>query len=301
MICFHHNDADGRCAAFWVGLSAGLNDTELGYEPRFVEMTYSRDFPIEMVRKDEQIYIVDFSISPEDMGRLLEITKDVTWIDHHVTAIAKYKNYPHDIRGVRYDGVAGCMLTYCYLHHMTDRGSGPIKPFDIHMTRCAPQFTKLIADWDVWKFEYGYDTRYFITALNAENTNPDGDLWTDLLLDGDLIKTSDIIRRGHIMLQYRDGFMRDYTDLGFETQFEGYRCFAMNIGHASSEFFKSVADKMYDILIPFVFDGEKWTVSMYSKMIDVSEIAKRYGGGGHKNAAGFTCNRLPFEKGENHD
>lgn len=26
MKCFYHNDADGKCAGFWVALSAGLTD-----------------------------------------------------------------------------------------------------------------------------------------------------------------------------------------------------------------------------------------------------------------------------------
>jgi len=57
------------------------------------------------------------------MRELLITTKNVTWIDHHKTAIEKYNDFEYDIRGVRYDGIAGCMLTYCYLHHMTQRGS----------------------------------------------------------------------------------------------------------------------------------------------------------------------------------
>ena len=32
------------------------------------------------------------------------------------------------------------------------------------------------------------------------------------------------------------------------------------------------------------------------KNIDCSEIAKKYGGGGHKQAAGFQCKELPFKR-----
>ena len=128
-------------------------------------MSYAKPFPMESIRKDEQIYIVDYSISPDEMRQLLKITKNVTWIDHHKTAIEKYKDFEYEIRGIRYDGIAGCMLTYCYIHHMTQRGTGDIKPFDLSMVKDAPRFTKLIADWDVWKFEYGDDTRHFITAF----------------------------------------------------------------------------------------------------------------------------------------
>jgi len=40
-----------------------------------------------------------------------------------------------------------------------------------------------------------------------------------------------------------------------------------------------------------------WTYSMYSKTVDVSNIAKKYGGGGHKGAAGFNMDKMGFEKG----
>lgn len=49
-------------------------------------------------------------------------------------------------------------------------------------------------------------------------------------------------------------------------------------------------------MIVFVRDGKKWTVSLYSKKdnVDCSKIATKYGGGGHKKAAGFECYELPF-------
>jgi nanoRNase/pAp phosphatase (c-di-AMP/oligoRNAs hydrolase) len=94
--------------------------------------------------------------------------------------------------------------------------------------------------------------------------------------------------------------------LGFETEFEGqstndytyrpYKCFAVNLGHCNSDYFKSLPEGKYDILMPFVFNGEQFIISLYSKTVDVSEIAKKYGGGGHKGAAGFTCYRLPFTR-----
>lgn len=293
MKCFYHNDADGHCAAHWVNVSYSDLYDEPDYDYEYIEMTYSTPFPIESIRKDEVVYIVDFSISPDEMRELLKITKNVTWIDHHITAIEKYKDFEYDIRGVRYDGVAACMLTYCYLNHMTDGGHGEIKPFEIEMSYKAPFYTELIADWDVWTFDFGNLTKAFITAFNAEDTHPLGDFWSKVDYDF----TQHLIGKGFIMLEYRDGYMKDYTKLGFEVEFEGYRCFAMNIGHANSEFFKSIDDGSYDIFMPFVFDGSDWTLSMYSKGdVDVSEIAKKYGGGGHKNAAGFHCDELPWIK-----
>lgn len=294
MKCFYHADADGRCAGFWVCLNAGLNDINR-HKAEFIEINYGKPFPFEKIGQGEQVYIVDYSIEPAEMLRLLEITQDVTWIDHHKTAIEKYADFPHAIRGVRYDGVAGCMLTYCYIHHMTDRGSGDIKPFDVSMMEDAPMFTKLIADWDVWKFKYGDDTRHFITAFNSLDFAPESKLWDRFLIFPDEMACSSLIQEGVTMTAYRDGWAKEYCrSKGFETVIDGHRAFAMNLGNCNSEYFKSISG--YDILMPFSFDGEKWTVSLYSTTVDVSEIAKKYSGGGHKGASGFQCKELPFEK-----
>ncbi|NLN80999.1 MAG: phosphohydrolase, partial [Clostridiales bacterium] len=104
MKCFYNNDADGRCAGFWVALSAGLKDINGSFKTEFIETNYGKPFPLDEIKPDEQVYIVDYSIKPAEMLRLLEITKDVTWIDHHKTAIEKYVDFPQEIRGVRYDG-----------------------------------------------------------------------------------------------------------------------------------------------------------------------------------------------------
>ena len=291
MKCFYHNDSDGKCAGFWVYLSAGITD---GYNPEFTEIDYRMKFPLEIIKPNEQIYIVDFSISPDEMRELLKITKNVTWIDHHKTAIEKYTDFEHDIRGVRFDGIAGCMLTYCYLHHMTQRGQGDIKPFDIAMIEDAPMFTKLIADWDVWKFDFGDNTRYFQTAFYAYDFEPTSDRWLEFL-EKDCSERV-MINEGIIMTRYRDSWAEKYIKMGFETEFEGYKCFALNLGMANSEYFKSLPQDKYDILMPFSFDGDLFKVSMYSKTVDVSQIALKYGGGGHKGAAGYQCEGLPFKK-----
>lgn len=294
MKCFYHNDADGKCAGFWVWKDAGLNNVRQRSE--FIEMSYEKPFPMDIILPGEQVYIVDYSISPDEMRELLKITTDVTWIDHHKTAIEKYEGFEHDIRGVRYDGIAGCMLTYCYLHHMTNQGQGEIIPFDMSMIDDAPMFTKLIADWDVWKFDYGDNTRYFITAFNAYDFNPTsvGD-WGRLYLDGE---TDELIKEGEVMMQYRDGWAKGYLErFGFEVEFEGLKCFAVNLGNCNSEYFKSLPEGKYDAFMPYAFNGEKWTVSMYSTTHDISGICKKYGGGGHMKAAGFQCVELPFRKG----
>ena len=307
MKCFYHNDADGKCAGFWVAHTAVMENIETPTE--FIEMSYEKPFPMDTIKPNERIYIVNYSISPDEMRKLLQITTDVTWIDHHKTAIEKYDGFEYDIRGLRYDGIAACMLTYCYLHHMTYCGVGNINPFDISMTKDAPVFTKLIADWDVWKFDYGDDTRKFITAFNSYDFRPDSKEWERFFVDGKVIGPvvgwlyngegeDEMTVEGAAMIKYRDGWAKSYLErFGFETEFEGLKCFAVNLGNCNSEYFKSLPEGKYDAFMPFAFNGEKWTVSMYSTTHDISGICKKHGGGGHAKAAGFTCVELPFMKG----
>lgn len=287
MKIFHHNDNDGLCAGFWALNSAfhyDNNDKEL------YEMNYGMPFPFDEIKKGEQVYIVDYSILPEEMDKLLSITQDVTWIDHHISSIKKYENYNKHIRGIRLDGVAGCMLTYCYLNHMTDLGRGEIKPFNNLMTECAPMFTKYIADYDVWTFKYREKTKKFQIAFTTlYDRKPDAAIWFDLLDDweGALI-VDNIIKSAENMIAYRDNFAKSYCkNHGYEIKFTGLKCFCINIGSVGSEYFNSIDEDKYDMFIAFSYNGEQWVYSLRSTKVNVAEVAMLYGGGGHSGAAGF--------------
>src|SRR3989304_2254605 len=105
MKIFYHNDMDGRCAAFWVNHTAQ-------YVADYIEMDYSKPFPIETIVKNEKVWILDYSIDPLVMSKLLEITENVIWIDHHITAIDNYKDFNVSVGGMRKNGIAACALTY---------------------------------------------------------------------------------------------------------------------------------------------------------------------------------------------
>lgn len=267
MKCFYHGDLDGKCAGFWV--------KEKYSECEMNEINYNQEFTLPRIEEDEKIFIVDFSIDPEEMQELLRRTKNVIWIDHHISAIKKYKDFPFEIKGIRKDGTAGCVLTYNYLY----------PDAELNM------MTVYIGDWDTWTFKYGEDTEYFKMGMESHLTSPDSKIWSEALRN-----TGKIIEEGKIINRYKKVYYQEYIDnYGFEVEFECHKCIACNAGKASSKLFDSL-NKNYDIMMPFVFDGEQYTVSLYSKKVDVSKVAEKYGGGGHTGAAGFICDELPFLK-----
>ena len=283
MKCFYHADADGVCAGYWVWKAHNPNDYE-----DYIKSDYGKHFPFDIIEPGEEVWFVDYSIEPSEMRVLLGITSNVTWIDHHKTAIEKYHGFEFDIPGYRVDGIAGCMLTYLYTH-------------DLGVTQgnidSAPWFTKYIADYDVWKFEYGENTKLFQIAFTAHAFEPWSSEW-DEFYTGAWGYEYELIEAGKQMKLYRDGWAKSVMEVGFPVEFEGYKCFAVNLPRCNSQYFDSVKDDGYDILLPFYYNGEYWTFSMYTEdpNIDVSEIAVKYGGGGHKGAAGFQTVELPFKK-----
>ncbi len=290
MKCFYHVDADGKCSAYWVRMAC--ENRNIKWEKNdFYKINYGMSFPIEIIKQDELVFIVDYSIQPDEMLELLNITSNVIWIDHHITAIEKYENFPYKIQGIRKNGTAACMLTYCYFK-MVDENFKPIKKNIFTYITDIPYFTRLLADWDVWEFFYGEDTSLFQAGFNLNTFEPWEEEWDNLCNN-----EQEYIDKGKIVLQYRDNYAKSYCKAkGFATEFEGYKVYAMNIGLINSEWFKSVNTEEYDFVMPFSYNGKekKWNYSMYTikEDIDVAKIATKYGGGGHKQAAGFNHEML---------
>ena len=277
MLVIHHNDLDGRS-------SAAILRHAHGYMPvKFREMDYKDPVPLDDILEDEIVFIVDFSFKPDDMAKILERTKKVTWIDHDATA-AEY-DYGTPLPGLRNfknKDEAGCELTWRFCYPNTK----------------MPDAIRYLGDYDKFALTYPESTTFYegMKTVDHEVTN---DIWKKLLDDGPPSRklVRDILAAGETAIAYRDAYCKEMVDaFGYETDFDGLKCFAANLYRFGS---KGFGDKMnqYDACIAYVYDGAKYTVSMYADNdhTDVSKTCKKHGGGGHMGASGFTCNELPFK------
>lgn len=61
---------------------------------------------------------------------------------------------------------------------------------------------------------------------------------------------------------------------------------------------RDIPETGHDALLAFYWTGKHFSVSMYHaahrKELDLSQIAVRFGGGGHRGACGFRSKSLPF-------
>jgi len=264
---FYHADLDGECSAAIVAY-AGYTRAD------FIEVNYDRDFPIDHVEDDEDVVIVDFST--DAFGELLRRTSNVTWIDHHVSALSKYKDYSN-LQGIRDGAKAACELTWQYYFH----------------GKVLPRVVELIADYDTWTFKHGEITRQVHEGMLLYDTRPLSGCWSRWFVDG----VREIRHDGEIALKYRERLNAMVAKNAYHIVWEGYDCICCNSPLYGSNLFDSTDGG--DILIVYRYGNGKWTVSLYAghSDVDVSQIAMRYGGGGHRGAAGFTCDNIDFLSG----
>lgn len=295
MYCIYHNaDLDGFSSAaivkrkyphaIFIGYDYGKPTTE-----------------IDAIPDGEEIVMVDVSLPMADMWKLAERSKfQMTWIDHHVSAINDYNAMVKDqrdiaypdfveqgfLRGIRVVGKAACELAWEYFYPDSKR------PWGISM----------LGNYDVWR-------------------NEDKDLWNDIIMpfqmgmkqvcnsaetfpmvifgkredDGPSWEAQEFTERtldnGKIILSYQKQMNITACKNVFEATIKGfpYRAICLNNTMASSTVFDSVYDETkHDLMCSFYWTGKFWRTSFYTTKKDVncSLIAKANGGGGHAQAAG---------------
>ncbi len=283
MKVFYHNDNDGRAAGAVVGRF------NRHFTPQFIPMLYGNPFPLDEITNEEAVYIVDYSITPKEMSKLLARDGYTVWIDHHMTALKAYEDFPYRIDGLRENGVAGCQLAWRFFTPAPE-----------------PMTLKLIGDRDVWKWEFGEMTAHLHAGLGMYDSYPDSVIWDRLIGEGwdvpggeGMILFNKILDEGRAIIRFKDQWYKDIREaIGFKTIFEGYPALAVNAPRTGSEVFGAGHGKMPDfpLLLVYWHDGEKFGVSVFSDVIDVDKIVTKWGGGGHKRAGGFECYTLPFKR-----
>jgi oligoribonuclease NrnB/cAMP/cGMP phosphodiesterase (DHH superfamily) len=269
VLCIYHDDMDGKC-------SAAIVRRRYGDRVRFYAMDYGEIIPWELIAESDEVVIVDFSLPLEDMARIADQTA-LTWIDHHKTSMEELKDLDH-LTGLRTVDEAACLLTW--------------KTYFVDQP--VPEAVMYIADRDVWRHEFE-DTRPFGEGLFHEDSSPINDGLWEPLLSGSKDVVNKLIERGKVLYQGRIfRTQRLAQRKGFEVDFEGYPTLAVNVV-GTGDLGEVIRGMGYDIGYCYAEsksdDRLMVFVTLYSDGVDVSEIARKFGGGGHPGAAGFSFAR----------
>ena len=161
-----------------------------------------------------------------------------------------------------------------------------------------PYYIKLVSDYDCWVYDFDPDTTYFKIGVDTKNFDALDDIWIELFDAKSIYAVvNNIIEIGKVIKGYIDQDNNYYRNhFSYESEIEGYKCLVVN-RKSNSWVFGDKYNK-YPLVMVWVFDGKKYTYSIFSsnKDIDCSKIAERFGGGGHRGAAGFSSDELLFKK-----
>jgi len=273
-ICIYHDNCDdGFAAAYAVW-------RKFGDDVVFIPAQYGGELP-DVEGKD--VLIVDFSYKKADMELLGESAKRIIVLDHHKTAkdelagflqarphgIFRKKHADHYIEGVvvHFDmEKSGCRLAweYCF------GGNLP------------PEWLSSIEDRDLWRFRLP-DTKEVCAAISS--MPKDFRVW-------DKFVTYHLAIEGRAIRRYVDKVVQSIADTAFEEKIAGHRvpvaaCSYDFVSEVAHELLKRNEDAPFAACVVRSCDGVTYSLRSMDGRMDVSEIAKAYGGGGHRNAAGF--------------
>lgn len=264
-IIYHFPCLDGFTSA-WVARKV------FGDTADYIPSGYHRDEEFPDV-KDKTVYFLDYSFKKDKMLEVIKQAKDVIVLDHHISAMKDLAELFEQnlIKGVFDLERSGAGITWDYFFPNDER----------------PVLVNYVEDRDLWRFNLS-DSREVNTNLFSYEY--DFATWDKLAetTQAKLVEDGRAIYRKH---------MKDVHEIAAEAQFfiiAGHRVPVVNANYTYGSDIAHYLDKDYPFAAYYwINKNGEHVVGLRSRKdggADVGSIAESFGGGGHKNAAGFRVN-----------
>ena len=279
--CFYHRGcSDGITAAWCIRLKhpdikfVGINpsDDNVGLE----------DY------EEKRVIFVDVCPGEKLLDAMMVETETITILDHHKTNEEFLAEYSDEKLSVIFDmDRSGCQIAWDFMYPGVHR----------------PWFVDYVGDRDLWKFELP-DSKLINISLYELGYNTFEKL--DELYDkkGEKYKIMDeLLKYGKMQNDFNQKLIQKSIKKAYKAQCEvdgeEYTVWvATIISSLKSELGNDLANTFFedgslpDFVAIYEYDlaNNEWYMSLRSISTDVAEVAKHFGGGGHKFAAGFKTN-----------
>lgn len=307
-ICIYHSrDLDGWCSAaivkkWWKSQFMDGFDRTVSSQKEidnvlphniltFLGWDYGNDIPD--LSSYDKVIMVDISFPKDEMKKLWSrLNKNFIWIDHHISAIKENEPEKNSvINGLLDTKFAACELSWEYFFP----------------NQKMPEFVRLLGRYDcfghvgtdeeqkVLHFQYAARAMYYDVDSCLEGLN--NDIKQSYFTDRILNSGENIYK--YLCVEAKQTYKRRFT-----IDFDGYKFATVNAPRFNPinfgiEYHNDKADDVYyyDGACCFHYENGKWCFSLYNDngKVDVSVIAKKRGGGGHKGAAGFILSDDEFD------
>lgn len=270
LVIYHDDCLDGLGAA-WSAFC------ELGSQARYVPARHGDAIPD--FEQGAIVYILDFSYSPQLLVEISARAGQVVLIDHHITAMEQCADFfnvndlPENL-SLHFDMLrSGCILTW--QHFYPDQE--------------PPQILLHIEDRDLWHFKLN-GTREITMALFERMPITFAEIGA--------LDLAELLTVGRIQLKQFSGMVQRLAKSAHSVSVAGKTGLAVNApSFFSSDLGHVLAEQSGTFGLIYQYNGKKqqWGFSLRSiGDYDVGHLAVDFGGGGHKNAAGFALDHNPF-------
>lgn len=290
-ICIYHfpcDDGFGSAWAVWRKWGAGVD---------FRPSNYGQPVPDSDI-DGKHILIADFSFKPDVLREMGERAASIVILDHHKSAAEDLGGFPVNMVGARFDAVERSLA----------KVSGPdtniIVSFDMKRSGAMmtwqfcfpdgnpPQLVRHLQDRDLWKNEME-QTRCLSLYLRSHDFS--FEIWNDIAnaLDDIGGARGNVLAEAHAIERFYDRKLAEMLPTATLRTIGKWEAvpvanapwaFASDLGH---ELLKEHPHAPFAAVYYDNFGGRTYSLRSEDARQDVSEVARTFGGGGHRNAAGF--------------
>ncbi len=264
VLLYHAGCPDGFGAAwsFW---------KKFGDSMEYIPVSHGKE-PPEISGRD--VYIADFCYKKDVLLSIKEAAKSLIVLDHHKSA----QKECGDLDFCHFDMAhSGAYLAWNYVFPEQE----------------APLLVRYIEDRDLWKWELPHTEEILSAVDSFDRTFENWDLLNSYLDIENSSRWTRVKVMGEGILQYKKNLIKSIIKNSYEENILGDSVPVVNTPFFQSEIAAELA-LTSDYAAAYYYDGTAYKFSLRSSKegSDVSLIASKFGGGGHKNASGFRVNCL---------
>lgn len=271
LVIYHANCLDG----FGAAVAAQRYFSARGIEADYYAAKHGHEPPDCSGR---EVYIVDFSYRRDILKQICNVADEVTILDHHVTA-------RDDL-----DGLADEFLNLTVVFDM--ERSGAVITWEHLHTAPVPQLLLHVQDRDLWRFKLDGSDEINTALMSHPFTF---DLWQALIDDPQ--RLAQLRNEGQTLNRFRRQLVDQYKMRAVQGTVAGYQVPVVNAPHVIISDLLGELAEGHPFAAGYQDMGTRRSWSLRSRKeggVDVAKVAEQFGGGGHRNAAGFSTD-LPAD------
>jgi oligoribonuclease NrnB/cAMP/cGMP phosphodiesterase (DHH superfamily) len=275
-VFFHYPCQDGLASAWIVDFYHKRNNFEIILRP----IIHTTKIDIEELQ-DKRVLFCDISPNIDILEEIEKVAKEIKILDHHISAQRILENKDYAIFDMN---KSGCGIAWSFF-----------------FSEEIPLFIKMIQDRDIWKWQIE-NSKDFTTGFSSV-TSLTSDFNELFLLFDELYYKCNIkyyIEIGKIINKINTNKIKLIAESHSKRIdiYEKYKICIVNCDRELTSELGNVLSKDFDFAVLWQYDHPKseYYISLRSNnKVDVSLITSKFGGGGHKNAGGFSSKISPID------